>query len=167
MNRTSASVLSVLLAYGICAASGINRWMYIWLKGFYPYYAICMWLMFALLFMLYGIRAKPQRWTWVSLGPVVGYLAGVAAYQLAPFVKDGSFVRSTTTIATQGLTTYAATSLLYPLLCLSPLVGVTATVMFMAFTEKTFRYTAAAVLGSICVIGWGFFLSHGALPPRW
>ena len=166
MNR-AASMLSVLLAYGVCAASGVNRWMYVWLKGFYPSYAVCMWLVFTLLFMLYGLRAKPRTWTWLRIGPLSGYLAGVVAYQVGPAVRDGSFARAAGTVTTQGLATYAVTSALYPLLCLSPLVGIVATVLFGVLIGKTPRYVAAAVVGMMFIIGWAFFLSHGAVPARW
>jgi hypothetical protein len=167
MNRSAASMVSVLLAYGICAASGVNKWMYVWLKGFYASYVVCMWLVFTVTFLLFVVRAKRPAWTCVGIGAVVGYFAGVLAYQIAPAARDGSFVRITTTVATQGVATYAATSALYPLLCLAPLVGIAATLMFMMMTEKTPRYVAAAVVGAMFVVGWGFFLSHGVLPARW
>jgi hypothetical protein len=167
MNRIAASLLSIVLAYGVCVTSGVNKWMYVWLKGFYLSYAVCMWVVFAVLFVLYGVRTQIRRGSWVVVGPAVGYLAGVVAYQIGPAVRDGSFVRSTTTIATQGLATYAGTSALFPLLCLSPLVGMLSVVVFMGFTRKTHRYVAAAVVGTVFAIGWAFFLSHGALPVRW
>jgi hypothetical protein len=167
MNRIAASLFSVFVAYGVCAASGVNRWMYIWLKGFYASYAVCMWVIFALLFTLYGVHSKIRSQMWVVVGLTTGYLAGIVAYQLGPAIKDGSFLRSTSTVAVQGLPTYLETSALGPLLCLSPLAGMIAAVVFMAFTEKTSRYVAGAVLGAVFAVGWGFFLSHGALPGRW
>jgi putative Mn2+ efflux pump MntP len=142
--------------------------MYIWLKGFYPSYAVCMWGVFAVLFMLYGIGSQTQALKWL-VGPSTGYLAGIVAYQLGPAIRDGSFVRSTSTVAVQGLPAYVGTSLLYPLLCLSPVIGMIAAVVLTAFTRRTDRYAAAAVVVvvAVFVIGWSFFLGHGALPAQW
>jgi hypothetical protein len=167
MSRIAASLLSVVFAYGICATSGVNKWMYIWLKTFYPSYAISMWVLFAILFTLYTVRFQVRSRSWVLIGPALGYLAGVIAYQIGPAIRDGSFVRSSTTIASQGVTTYTATSALYPLLCPSPVVGLIATAIFMLSNRRTGRYTAAAIVGCVFVVGWTFFLSHGALPARW
>lgn len=166
MSRAAVSLFSVFVAYGLCAASGLNKWMYIWLKGFYPSYAVCMWGVLTILFTLYGVGSQTGSLKWL-VGPGMGYLAGIVAYQLGPAIRDGSFVRSTSTVAVHGLPTYLGTSLIYPLLCLSPVVGTIAAVVFMAFTHRTGRYAAAAVVGAVFVIGWSFFLGHGALPPQW
>lgn len=167
MNRIAASLLSVVVAYGLCAASGVNKWMYVWLKAFYPSYVVVMWVLLAVLFTSYGARTQVRNRRWVFVGPAVGYLAGVIAYQLGPAMRDGSFARGTATIATQGFLTYAGTSALYPLLCLSPVVGLVTAAVLIAFTEPAARYVAASVVAIVFVIGWSFFLSHGALPAQW
>jgi hypothetical protein len=167
MNRTTSSLLSVILAYGICAASGVNKCIYMCMKAFYPSYVASMWVVLAVLFTLYAVRIQVSSRTWMVVGPLVGYVAGIVAYQLGPAIRDGSFVRSTNTIATEGLTSYAVTSVLYPLLCFSPVVGLIASAVFVAFTRSATRYIAVGVVGVVFVVGWSFFLSHGALPTRW
>jgi hypothetical protein len=166
MTRTTVSLFSVLVAYLVCAASGLNKWMCIWLKGLYPSYAVCMWGAFALLFTLYRADSRSRGLKWLA-GLATGYLAGVVAYQLGPAIRDGSFARSTSTVAMYGLPTYVGTSLLYPLLCLSPVVGMIAAVVLTAFTRRTDRYAATAVIVAAFVIGWSFFLGHGAFPTQW
>jgi hypothetical protein len=167
MNRVLASLLSVLFAYAICAASGVNKWMYIWLKMFYPWYAISMWALLAILFTIFSVRSQTGGRHWAVVGPALGYLSGLTAYQIGPAMRDGSFVRSGTTIASQGLATYTATSAIHPLLCLAPVVGLMTAAMFIMLARREGRYGAAVVVGCVFVIGWGFFLSHGALPVRW
>jgi hypothetical protein len=167
MNRVAASLLSVVVAYGLCAASGVNKWMYVWLKAFYPSYVVVLWVLLAVLFSLYGARTQARNRSWVLVGPAVGYLAGLIAYQLAPAIRDGSFARGTATIAAQGLLPYAETSALHPLLCLSPIVGLVAAAVLVALTQPAARYVAASVVAIVFVIGWSFFLSHGALPTQW
>ena len=167
MKRLLISLLSIVLAYVTCVVSGVNEWMYVWLKSFYVSYSISMWGFFAVLFVLYGMRAHVHHRRWVLIGPAIGYLAGLLAYQTGPAIRDGSFARSSATIATQGIATYAGTSALYPLLCLAPVVGLIGAAMFTMLNRSNDRYAAAGVIGVVLLLGWSFFLSHGAVPARW
>jgi hypothetical protein len=64
---------------------------------------------------------------------------------------------------------YLQASLFNPLLYLTPLAGVLAAVGFCAFRSpnRVNRYVAAGLAGSVLVVGWLFFFTRGALPPRW
>jgi hypothetical protein len=89
-----------------------------------------MWCVFALLFTSYSAWKKSSDRDWLLTGSISGYLAGIVACQLTPVIKDGSFVRATSTLAAYGLLNYVETSVFYPIVCLSPVVGVLAVLIW-------------------------------------
>lgn len=169
MTQLLRGAVAVGLAYAVCAVSGVNRWMFIWLKGFYPSYALVAWVILLLLLVVFGGILQRRAKAWLLIGLVFGYVAGAVAYQLAPAIRDGSFTRSVSTVKADGLIAYIQTSALYPLLCLSPVLGVLAVSAFLAFVRptKNARYLVGGLAGAILVIGWSFFLSRGGRPPMW
>ncbi|HEY0158982.1 MAG TPA: hypothetical protein VGF28_16980 [Thermoanaerobaculia bacterium] len=167
MYRLAISLLSVLLAYATCVVSGVNRWLYMWLKSFYAPYVVSMWVSFTVLFTLYGMRRAIRNSRWIFIGPAVGYLAGAIAYQLAPVIRDGSFARGAATMAIDGVATYAGVSALYPLLCLAPVIGLIAAAILTILSRASDRSVAVGVVAVVFVVGWSFFLSRGVLPVRW
>lgn len=169
MNRAAACLASIGIAYGVCAVSGVNRWMYMWLKGFYPAYVTCLWVALSVMLALLCTRFGDLRGWRLLLGAGVGYVAGIVAYQVAPAIRDGSFVRSASTIKVDGLLSYIGMSIAFPLLCLSPLTGLIAGLAFSALSRssKVDRYVAAGVLTAVVVAGWSFFLSRSGVPAKW
>jgi hypothetical protein len=170
MNRLTVTIATMLLAYGLCAISGVNRWMHLWLKDFYSSYALCLWLILVTIFMLFRGR-EPRSWSaCIGFGAAAGYAAGIVAYQLGPALRDRSFVRGMSAIDASPLG-YLQLSLFNPVLYLTPVAGVLTSVAFCAFAARRSksRYVVlSCIAGIVLLAGWGFFFfMRGVLPPRW
>ena len=128
-----------------------------------------MWVALGLITLVCGNHAAKLHRSLLLFGAGVGYVAGIVAYNLGPAVRDGSFARSVSTIEADGVVTYLGLSTFYPLLLLSPIAGVMALATFAALfrSTKTDRYFAVAAASVVLIGGWAFFLTRGALPPRW
>jgi hypothetical protein len=169
MNRVTACLTSLVLTYLLCAISGVNRWMFIWLKRFYPSFAIIFWGMVACMFVI-GVNGVRRRFLATLMVGVFGaYAAGIIAYALAPSFADGSWARLISTIHVFGLGRYAAVSLLYPLLLLSWLGGVVAVFLVYSVTMQSRKglYIGLVTAVSVTGVGWTFFVIHHANPAKW
>ncbi len=169
MSRQLAAGSSVLVAYFICALSGVNQWDHVWLKSFYPAYAVVLWVTLSSIVLLISrTNANPRRGL-LFFGAAAGYLAGIVAYNLGPAIRDGSFMRILSTIEADGVLSYIALSAVYPLLLLSPVTGVIAVAVFAMLSRSTKedRYFAIVIVSVVIISGWTFFLTRGGLPLRW
>src|SRR5215212_3383433 len=162
MTRFVTTISSVLLAYGVCVLSGINRWMYAWLKAFYPWYAAVMWVTLAVVFVVCANGFGRLHKSLITAGGLAGYFAGIIAYHFGPALMDGSLARSASTIKADGVWEYLEAAAFSPLLLLTPIAGVVAAVAFAALSRstRTDRYLAATVAVLIFVAGWAFFLTR-------
>jgi hypothetical protein len=168
MKRSIIAIVSVLLTYGVCAVSGVNRWMYIWLKGFYPTFVACLWIILALLLSIFAVKSGVPRRRWIVAGAVAGYISGVVAYQIGPALRDGSLVRAASTIRTNGMFSYIGMSLAYPLLILTWLPGIIAAILLTTMARRIGgRYIALGVVAVVVIAGWTFFLMRGVVPLKW
>jgi hypothetical protein len=169
MKRISIALVSTAFAYVVCAVSGINRWTYIWLKSFYGGYAVSSWIVLAVVLVILSVRLEQARITRLLFGLAAGYLAGIVGYQLAPIVRDGSFVRAASTIQAEGLLSYIGVSLVFPLICLSPLTGLIAMAGTSAVLPRSDgdRYVVVGITALVIIVGWFFFLSCTSVPTKW
>lgn len=169
MKRACIVLGSTIFAYSVCAISGINRWAYIWLKSFYTGYVVTLWVVLAVIIVLVSGRLASSRTRRLLFGLGAGYVAGVAAYQLAPLIRDGSLFRVLSTIQAEGFVSYVGMSLVFPLLCLSPIAGFVAMVAtsVAVYRSPVDRYIAGGTVAVLVIAGWLFFLSHTGVPVKW
>jgi hypothetical protein len=169
MNNVAKCLASILIAYGVCALAGVNRWAYIWLKGWYPIWEGMSWTLLAIMLTSLSRFVYGSRLRWLGFGAASGYAAGIVVYQVEPLLRDGTFRNTVATIRVDGFLTYIGVAALFPILTLSWLTGLAAAAAFAAIARQgaTDRRLAAYLLGAMVVMGWAFFLSHDGIPMKW
>jgi hypothetical protein len=162
LRRVASWLASLLLTYGICGLSGVNRLMSMTLRRYYSLCEGLTWGVLAVILILIPRQSSLTRSRWLLVGTVGGYATGVLVYQIAPVIRLASFQAASATIRGGGVFAYVGLSIVMPVLALSWLLGFIAAAIYVALTRRSVSDIRVALylVGAVLIVGWTFFLFY-------